>query len=85
LLTARDAILLSFSRPDFQVSHSLLAMDDMRPTQFGGEKAQMFSNLGHNGEIKSIDRLRRERHALGFQLPNQASELHQILTAWARA
>ena len=42
------------------------------------EKAQMFSTLGHNGEINSIDRLAREAMALGFQLPTQASD-SQIL------
>jgi glutamate synthase domain-containing protein 1 len=30
----------------------------------------MFSTLGHNGEINSIDRLTREAAALGIQLPN---------------
>jgi glutamate synthase (NADPH/NADH) large chain len=38
----------------------------------------MFSTLGHNGEINSIDRLTREAIALGFQLPAQASD-SQIL------
>jgi glutamate synthase (NADPH) large chain len=38
----------------------------------------MFSTLGHNGEINSIDRLTREAVALGFQLPGSASD-SQIL------
>ncbi len=47
-------------------------------TNSAAEKAQMFSTLGHNGEINSIDRLAREAAALGFQLPTKASD-SQIL------
>src|SRR5918998_51957 len=43
-------------------------------TLFRSERAQMFSTLGHNGEINSIDRLGREAVALGVQLPERASD-----------
>lgn len=43
-------------------------------TDSRAERAQMFSTLGHNGEINSIDQLGRAALALGFQLPPQASD-----------
>jgi glutamate synthase (NADPH/NADH) large chain len=66
------------SRPDFKSAITLGHGRYSTNTNSAAEKAQMFSTLGHNGEINSIDRLTREAIALGFQLPAQASDT-QIL------
>jgi glutamate synthase (NADPH/NADH) large chain len=66
------------SRPDFKSAITLGHGRYSTNTNSAAEKAQMFSTLGHNGEINSIDRLTREAAALGFQLPLQASD-SQIL------
>ncbi len=66
------------SRPDFKSAITLGHGRYSTNTNSAAEKAQMFSTLGHNGEINSIDRLTREAAALGFQLPAQASD-SQIL------
>ncbi|MFM8394256.1 MAG: glutamate synthase, partial [Acidobacteriota bacterium] len=66
------------SRPEFKSAITLGHGRYSTNTNSAAEKAQMFSTLGHNGEINSIDRLTREAAALGFQLPNQASD-SQIL------
>ncbi len=66
------------SRPDFKSAITLGHGRYSTNTNSAAEKAQMFSTLGHNGEINSIDRLTRESIALGFQLPFQASD-SQIL------
>ncbi len=66
------------SRPDFKSAITLGHGRYSTNTNSAAEKAQMFSTLGHNGEINSIDRLTREAAALGFQLPRQASD-SQIL------
>ena len=66
------------SRPDFKSAITLGHGRYSTNTNSAAEKAQMFSTLGHNGEINSIDRLTREAIALGFQLPAQASD-SQIL------
>ncbi|MBK9313489.1 MAG: alpha-hydroxy-acid oxidizing protein [Acidobacteria bacterium] len=66
------------SRPDFKSAITLGHGRYSTNTNSAAEKAQMFSTLGHNGEINSIDRLTREAAALGFQLPSQASD-SQIL------
>ncbi len=66
------------SKPDFKSAITLGHGRYSTNTNSAAEKAQMFSTLGHNGEINSIDRLTREAAALGFQLPVQASD-SQIL------
>jgi glutamate synthase (NADPH/NADH) large chain len=66
------------SRPDFKSAITLGHGRYSTNTNSAAEKAQMFSTLGHNGEINSIDRLTREAISLGFQLPLQASD-SQIL------
>ena len=66
------------SRPEFKSAITLGHGRYSTNTNSAAEKAQMFSTLGHNGEINSIDRLTREAAALGFQLPTQASD-SQIL------
>jgi glutamate synthase (NADPH) large chain len=66
------------SKPDFKSAITLGHGRYSTNTNSAAEKAQMFSTLGHNGEINSIDRLTREAAALGFQLPRQASD-SQIL------
>jgi glutamate synthase (NADPH/NADH) large chain len=66
------------SKPDFKSAILLGHGRYSTNTNSAAEKAQMFSTLGHNGEINSIDRLTREAAALGFQLPMQASD-SQIL------
>lgn len=66
------------SRPEFKSAITLGHGRYSTNTNSAAEKAQMFSTLGHNGEINSIDRLTREAAALGFQLPSQASD-SQIL------
>ncbi|MBO0800614.1 MAG: hypothetical protein J2P31_17480, partial [Blastocatellia bacterium] len=66
------------SKPDFKSAITLGHGRYSTNTNSAAEKAQMFSTLGHNGEINSIDRLTREAAAFGFQLPRQASD-SQIL------
>ncbi|MGH9840204.1 MAG: glutamate synthase-related protein [Blastocatellia bacterium] len=66
------------SKPDFKSAITLGHGRYSTNTNSAAEKAQMFSTLGHNGEINSIDRLTREAIALGFQLPASASD-SQIL------
>src|SRR5262245_52491908 len=66
------------SRPEFKSAITLGHGRYSTNTNSAAEKAQMFSTLGHNGEINSIDRLTREAVALGFQLPTGASD-SQIL------
>ncbi len=66
------------SKPEFKSAITLGHGRYSTNTNSAAEKAQMFSTLGHNGEINSIDRLTREAAALGFQLPAQASD-SQIL------
>ncbi len=66
------------SRPEFKSAITLGHGRYSTNTNSAAEKAQMFSTLGHNGEINSIDRLTREAIALGFQLPGSASD-SQIL------
>ncbi|HKX27147.1 MAG TPA: glutamate synthase-related protein, partial [Blastocatellia bacterium] len=66
------------SKPDFKSAITLGHGRYSTNTNSAAEKAQMFSTLGHNGEINSVDRLTREAVALGFQLPMQASD-SQIL------
>ena len=62
------------SKPDFKSAITLGHGRYSTNTTSAAEKAQMFSTLGHNGEINSIDRLTREAIALGFQLPTSASD-----------
>src|SRR6185503_15939500 len=64
--------------PDFKSAITLGHARYSTNTDSRAERAQMFSTLGHNGEINSIDRLGREAIALGFQLPERASD-SQIL------
>jgi glutamate synthase (NADPH/NADH) large chain len=66
------------SKPEFKSAITLGHGRYSTNTNSAAEKAQMFSTLGHNGEINSIDRLTREAVALGFQLPTNASD-SQIL------
>jgi glutamate synthase (NADPH/NADH) large chain len=60
--------------PDFKSAITLGHARYSTNTDSRAERAQMFSTLGHNGEINSIDRLGREARALGFQLPARASD-----------
>ncbi|HMV46772.1 MAG TPA: glutamate synthase-related protein, partial [Blastocatellia bacterium] len=62
------------SKPEFKSAITLGHGRYSTNTNSAAEKAQMFSTLGHNGEINSIDRLTREAAALGLQLPTQASD-----------
>jgi len=62
------------SHPDFKSAITLGHGRYSTNTDSRAERAQMFSTLGHNGEINSIDRLGREAVALGFQLPERASD-----------
>lgn len=62
------------SKPEFKSAITLGHGRYSTNTNSAAEKAQMFSTLGHNGEINSIDRLTREAAALGLQLPMQASD-----------
>ncbi len=62
------------SHPDFKSAISLGHGRYSTNTDSRAERAQMFSTLGHNGEINSVDRLGREALALGFQLPPRASD-----------
>jgi glutamate synthase (NADPH/NADH) large chain len=62
------------SHPDFKSAISLGHGRYSTNTDSRPERAQMFSTLGHNGEINSVDRLGREALALGFQLPTRASD-----------
>jgi glutamate synthase (NADPH/NADH) large chain len=62
------------SHPDFKSAITLGHGRYSTNTDSLAMRAQMFSTLGHNGEINSIDRLGREAHALGFQLPERASD-----------
>ncbi len=62
------------SHPDFKSAITLGHGRYSTNTDSRAERAQMFSTLGHNGEINSIDRLGREARSLGFQLPPHASD-----------
>src|SRR5437868_1111318 len=62
------------SHPDFKSAITLGHGRYSTNTDSRAERAQMFSTLGHNGEINSIDRLGREACALGIQLPKRASD-----------
>ncbi|MGH9903180.1 MAG: glutamate synthase-related protein, partial [Pyrinomonadaceae bacterium] len=62
------------SHPEFKSAITLGHGRYSTNTDSRAERAQMFSTLGHNGEINSIDRLGREACALGFQLPERASD-----------
>ncbi|HWW74075.1 MAG TPA: glutamate synthase central domain-containing protein, partial [Pyrinomonadaceae bacterium] len=62
------------SHPDFKSAITLGHGRYSTNTDSRPERAQMFSTLGHNGEINSIDRLGREALALGIQLPPRASD-----------
>ncbi len=62
------------SHPDFKSAITLGHGRYSTNTDSRAERAQMFSTLGHNGEINSIDRLGREACALGIQLPVRASD-----------
>jgi glutamate synthase (NADPH/NADH) large chain len=66
------------SHPEFKSAITLGHGRYSTNTDSRPERAQMFSTLGHNGEINSIDRLGREALALGIQLPPHASD-SQIL------
>ncbi len=53
------------------------------------ERAQPFALLGHNGEINTIEKLRREGRMLGVQLPHDGSDsqdldrlLHHLITGY---
>ena len=62
------------SHPEFKSAITLGHGRYSTNTDSRPERAQMFSTLGHNGEINSIDRLGREAVALGIQLPPRASD-----------
>jgi glutamate synthase (NADPH) large chain len=62
------------SHPEFKSAITLGHGRYSTNTDSRPERAQMFSTLGHNGEINSIDRLGREALALGIQLPPRASD-----------
>ena len=62
------------SHPEFKSAITLGHGRYSTNTDSRAERAQMFSTLGHNGEINSIDQLGRQACALGFQLPDKASD-----------
>ena len=70
--------------PDFKSAIALTHCRYSTNTNSTAERAQMFSTLGHNGEINTISKLIREATALGIQFPVGASDsqaLDRILEA----
>ena len=71
--------------PDFKSAITLTHCRYSTNTNSTAERAQMFSTLGHNGEINTIGKLMREAVALGIQFPKGASDsqvLDRILEAF---
>lgn len=64
--------------PDFKSAISLGHGRYSTNTESTHERAQMFSTLGHNGEINTITRLRMEAKRLGIQLVEQGSDSQDL-------
>ena len=64
--------------PDYTSAISLAHGRFSTNTDSVAERAQMFSTLGHNGEINTISRLRHEAAMLGMQLPEGGSDSQDL-------
>ncbi|NUQ82231.1 MAG: alpha-hydroxy-acid oxidizing protein [Bacteroidetes bacterium] len=64
--------------PDFRSAISLGHGRYSTNTESTHERAQMFSTLGHNGEINTIMRLRKEAQRLGIQLVENGSDSQDL-------
>lgn len=64
--------------PDFKSAISLGHGRYSTNTESTHERAQMFSTLGHNGEINTIMRLRNEAKRLGIQLVENGSDSQDL-------
>ena len=64
--------------PDYCSAISLAHGRYSTNTDSISQRAQMFSTLGHNGEINTISRLRREARLLGFQLAPGGSDSQDL-------
>lgn len=64
--------------PDFKSAISLGHGRYSTNTESTHERAQMFSTLGHNGEINTIMRLRNEAKRLGIQLIENGSDSQDL-------
>ncbi|NOY77180.1 MAG: glutamate synthase, partial [Calditrichaeota bacterium] len=64
--------------PDFQSAISLAHGRYSTNTDSIPQRAQMFSTLGHNGEINTIRRLEKEARQLGFQLVSGGSDSQNL-------
>jgi len=64
--------------PDYRSAISLAHGRFSTNTDSIAERAQMFSTVGHNGEINTIGRLRHEARLLGFQLTQDGSDSQDL-------
>ena len=64
--------------PDFRSAISLAHGRYSTNTDSIPQRAQMFSTLGHNGEINTIRRLESEARQLGFHLVEQGSDSQNL-------
>lgn len=64
--------------PDFRSAITLGHGRYSTNTESTHERAQMFSTLGHNGEINTIMRLRKEATRLGIQLVENGSDSQDL-------
>ncbi|MCK6603211.1 MAG: glutamate synthase-related protein [Bacteroidetes bacterium] len=64
--------------PDFRSAITLGHGRYSTNTESTHERAQMFSTLGHNGEINTIMRLRNEARKLGIQLVENGSDSQDL-------
>ena len=64
--------------PDYTSAISLAHGRYSTNTASVPQRAQMFSTLGHNGEINTIARLRREARLLGFELVKDGSDSQNL-------
>ncbi len=64
--------------PDFRSAISLAHGRYSTNTDSIPQRAQMFSTLGHNGEINTIRRLVKEAHQLGFQIIPDGSDSQNL-------
>ena len=64
--------------PDFRSAISLAHGRYSTNTDSEPQRAQMFSTLGHNGEINTIRRLEKEARQLGFQLVPGGSDSQNL-------
>ncbi len=64
--------------PNFQSAISLAHGRYSTNTDSVPQRAQMFSTLGHNGEINTIRRMEKEARQLGFQLVSGGSDSQNL-------